>query len=258
MADIAKITPLKAFTDNYIWVWHDDSAAIVVDPGEAAVVQAFLQQYSLTLQGIWITHHHHDHTGGIATLLASWPDCPVYGPASISEVTHPAMEGSLLSTPEGTLCQVYETPGHTANHLSYHCGQHVFCGDTLFSAGCGRVFDSTTSQLYTTLQRLAALPDDTQFYPAHEYTQSNLQFALTVEPDNPAITAKISEVQTRRTADLPTLPCTLGDERKYNPFLRAHIPEIRKNTLAYSPSTTPSDLGIFSALREWKNHFRTN
>lgn len=258
MADIAKITPLKAFTDNYIWVWHDDSAAIVVDPGEAAVVQAFLQQYRLTLQGIWITHHHHDHTGGIAALLANWPDCPVYGPASVADVTHPVMEGSLLPAPGGTVCQVYETPGHTANHLSYHCGQHVFCGDTLFSAGCGRVFDSTASQLYATLQRLAALPDDTLFYPAHEYTQSNLQFALAVEPDNPAIAAKIHEVETRRAADQPTLPCRLDEERQYNPFLRTHIAEVHQSAIRHAPEIKAENADIFAALREWKNHFKAN
>ena len=258
MADIANITPLKAFTDNYIWVWQHDSAAIVVDPGEATVVQAFLRQHDLTLHGIWITHHHHDHTGGIAALRHEWPNCPVYGPASVPEVSHPVMEGSQLQAPGGLSCSVYETPGHTANHLSYHCGQHVFCGDTLFSAGCGRVFDSTASQLYTTLQRLAALQDDTLLYPAHEYTLSNLQFALAVEPGNPTIADKIHDVKICRAAALPTLPCRLEQERQYNPFLRSHHPEIRKNTIAYAPDTEPSETGIFTALREWKNHFRTS
>lgn len=227
----------------------------MIDPGEATVVRAFLRQQGLALHGIWITHHHHDHTGGVPALLADWPDCPVYGPASAPEVTHPVMAGSLLSAPGGITCHVYETPGHTANHLSYHGDQHVFCGDTLFSAGCGRIFDSTASQLYTTLQRLAALPDDTLFYPAHEYTLGNLQFALAVEPGNHAITAKIRDAQSQRAADLPTLPCQLGEERQYNPFLRTHLPEIRQNILAYAPETKPSDTDIFSALRQWKNHF---
>lgn len=255
MADIVRITPLKAFTDNYIWVLHDDRHAIVVDPGDAAPVADFLAAQQLSLQAIWITHHHHDHIGGLATLAAGWPACPVYGPPGVTGVTMPVMEGCTLEA-LGTTCQVYEVPGHTANHLAFHCGQHLFCGDTLFAAGCGRVFDGSLETLYASLQRLAALADDTLFYPAHEYTLSNLQFALALEPDNPSLQQRWQREFHQREQDLPTLPCSLSNERQHNPFLRTASAEIQHAATRYAPDCTDDPFQVFVALREWKNNFR--
>ncbi|MDC7714963.1 hydroxyacylglutathione hydrolase [Vogesella sp. LYT5W] len=257
MADIVRITPLKAFSDNYIWVLHDDRAAIVVDPGDAAPVQQFLAQAQLALQAIWITHHHHDHIGGLPALHAQWPDCPVYGPAGVSGVSVPVMEGSQLPA-LGLACQVYEVPGHTANHLAFHCGQHLFCGDTLFAAGCGRVFDGSIESLHASLQRLAALPPQTLCYPAHEYTLANLQFALALEPDNPALQQRWQRDSARREQDLPTLPCLLADELQHNPFLRCGEAGIRRAAHHHQPDGGNDVLGVFATLRQWKNDFRVS
>ncbi len=257
MADIVRITPLKAFSDNYIWVLHDDRAAIVVDPGDAAPVLQFLAQAHLALQAIWITHHHHDHIGGLPALRAQWPDCPVYGPAGVSGVSEPVMEGSRLAA-LGLDCQVYEVPGHTANHLAFHCGQHLFCGDTLFAAGCGRVFDGSIESLFASLQRLAALPPQTLCYPAHEYTLANLQFALTLEPDNPALQQRWQRDRTRREHGLPTLPCLLADELRHNPFLRCGEPGIRRAARQHQPDSGDNAPSVFATLRQWKNDFRVS
>lgn len=253
MSDIAAITPLKAFADNYIWVLHDDRHAVVVDPGQSEVVLAFLAEKQLTLSAIWLTHGHHDHVGGIAALRESAPTCPVYGPASLAEVTEPVMEGSELASPLGP-CRVYETPGHTANHLVYHCGQHLFCGDTLFAAGCGRLFDGTAAQLMHSLQRLAALPPDTLIYPAHEYTLSNLRFAAAVEPDNAMIRQRQQDCETLRAADRPTVPSLLSLELLSNPFLRHQLAAVSQQVQRHTGCTDDA-LGVFSALREWKNRF---
>lgn len=256
MADIIRLTPVSAFADNYIWVLHDATRAVAVDPGDAAPLLAFIDGQGLQLDAIWITHHHADHIGGLPALLARWPQLQIYGPAGVEPITHPVMEGSEVAA-FGQQAQVLEVPGHTANHLAYLWGQHLFCGDTLFGAGCGRVFDGTVDQLHASLQRLAALPDDTRCYPAHEYTLSNLQFALALEPGNTALQARWQQDQATRAALRPTLPTTIGMENATNPFLRTGKPEVAASATRHAGHALAGSEAIFATLRDWKNHFRS-
>ena len=186
------ITAIPALGDNYIWLLSDGLQAVCIDPGDAEPVLDYLGQTKTELTQIWITHHHHDHTGGIAGLKSRFPDCEIYGNRDIAAATHPISEGAHLNF-GGCRAEVWQVPGHTDTHLAYlfeYGGRlHVFCGDTLFSAGCGRVFTGTAADLAASFDRFKALPDDTLFYPAHEYTAANLAFAAHIEPDNPAIRA---------------------------------------------------------------------
>ena len=211
-----KPIPIPAFADNYIWLAANEHGAMCVDPGDAAPVMAWLDEHRLPLQQIWLTHHHNDHIGGVADLKAAYPEVRVYGAANeIAEVTDPVAEGSRLAF-GGHTAEVWAVPGHTAGHLAYlwHLpqGLQVFCGDTLFSAGCGRVFTGTPQQLFASLGRLAALPDDSLFYPAHEYTAANLRFAAYIEPDNADV------IRAQADTRIPTLPVSLRHEKAVNPF----------------------------------------
>lgn len=247
-----KIIPLPALDDNYIWLIDNGSEAVCIDPGDAAPVSDYLQQRRLKLRQIWITHHHGDHTAGIAALRRVFPDCVVYGGSDINERTQEVADGSEIAFADG-IARVRHTPGHTANHLSYFWQQggktHVFCGDTLFSAGCGRIFTGTAEQLYRSLQDFASLPDDTLFYPAHEYTASNLRFAAAVEPHNADI-----RTASGAAAGTPTLPVTLAHEKRINPFLRTAEPAVRQ-AAEEQGAADGSGLAVFAALREWKNRF---
>lgn len=220
------IVHVDSFTDNYIWILIDSNkqCAIVVDPGEARPVIEYLQANNLTLAAILITHHHYDHTNGAKALKKIY-NCPVYGPknSSFTELSDLVQEGSeiifdWLSSP----IQVIEIPGHTLDHIAYVMPGIIFCGDTLFSAGCGKNFEGTVSQMYNSLQKIAALPDDTKIYCGHEYTVKNLQFARAVEPNNPNITKALKKANKLRHSNLPTLPSTLADEKTFNPFLRCN------------------------------------
>ncbi len=253
MFDIAAIPALQ---DNYIWVIHDDLHAAVVDPGDAAPVLAFLNERGLQLEAILCTHRHADHIGGIAELRGVY-NVPVYGRRHPNNphITDELREGDKLRF-EGVGIQfdIIEIPGHVDDHIAYLAPGMVFCGDVLFGAGCGRNFEGTKAQLHHSLQRLANLPDATRVYCAHEYTAANLRFALACEPDNPAEKQRIATTQQLRAANQITLPSTIALEKATNPFLRCTQPEIIR-TLQQRGLSDTSELGVFTAMREWKNHF---
>ncbi len=250
-----QIIPLPAFRDNYIWTLQERGAAVVVDPGDAGPVMAYLDERGLTLTAILVTHHHADHVGGIEALRRRWP-VPVFGPAreSIPDCDHPLVEGDRVRLTEPPLdLTVWEVPGHTLGHITYVGAGFVLCGDTLFSAGCGRLFEGTAAQLQTSLARLASLPAETEVYCTHEYTLANLAFAKKVDPDNPAREAYQIECEARRSAGRPTLPSTIGRERAVNPFLRIQEPAVRAAVAEWLGHPPASDAECFAALREWKN-----
>ncbi|MEJ0004572.1 MAG: hydroxyacylglutathione hydrolase [Pararobbsia sp.] len=269
--------PVPAFEDNYIWVMADGQSAVVVDPGDAAPVENWLREHGKKLTAILLTHHHADHVGGVASLLKTFrgtDSIPVYGPAaeSIAVVTHPLRGGDVieLGAPFGE-CSVLDVPGHTRGHIAYVQDEggdgapHVFCGDTLFASGCGRLFEGTPTQMLASLDSLAALPEATQVHCAHEYTLSNIRFALACEPANAELQAWQARAQALRELGKPTLPTTIGHEKRVNPFLRAGEPAVREHVLASSPSRGGATagaagdagrLGVFAAMRDWKNTFR--
>jgi len=254
------LVPLPALDDNYIWMLHDGRQALVVDPGDATPVLQALQEQALRLTAILVTHHHADHVGGIAVLRDAY-GATVYGPAgeALPEPVQRMDEGDSLHL-LGLSFDVLRVPGHTAGHIAWFCPDAnghplLFCGDTLFSAGCGRLFEGTPAQMLASLDKLAALPDDTQVCCAHEYTLSNLRFAQTVEPGNAAIEAHRRHCESLRMQHRPTLPSTLAREREINPFLRSRLPAVRAAVQARVPSAR-SETEVFAALREWKNQFR--
>jgi hydroxyacylglutathione hydrolase len=251
-----KITAVPALQDNYIWVIHNDLHAAAVDPGEAAPVLAFLDAHGLQLEAILCTHRHADHIGGIAELRGVY-NVPVHGrrhPGN-PHITRDLHEGDRLRLDTfGIVFDILEIPGHLDDHIAFIAPQTLFCGDVMFGAGCGRNFEGTLAQLHHSLQRLAALPDDTRVYTAHEYTAANLRFALACEPDNPDIRQRITETRLLRAASLPTLPSTIAQEKATNPFLRCAQPEIIQ-TLQRRGLTDTSELAVFTALREWRDHF---
>lgn len=254
------LLPLPAFADNYIWMLHDGQRALVVDPGDAQPVLQALQQEGVQLQGILVTHHHNDHTGGVAALRDA-TGAAVFGPA------HEPMPEPLQRVQGGDTVrlldldfQVLDVPGHTAGHIAYVCRPDteapiLFCGDTLFSAGCGRLFEGTPAQMHASLTRLAALPDATRVCCAHEYTLSNLKFALEVEPDNAVLVRHAEHCQTLRAESRPTLPSTIATERQINPFLRSDQPSILASALRFDAQSVERD-GCFATLRQWKNQYR--
>lgn len=255
------VEPLPAFRDNYIWLLHDGTHAWVVDPGDDNPVQQALQRLGLRLQGILLTHHHADHVGGAAALRAA-TGCRVVGPRreALPVPFEPVGEGDTV-TALGRHWQVLDIPGHTAGHIAYvemaSDGEpcRLFCGDTLFSGGCGRLFEGTPAQMLASLERLATLPAHTLVYCAHEYTLSNLRFARAVEPDNPDLTAYVSACEAKRAAGMPTLPSTIGNERRINPFLRYREPSVRRAVQQRDPSAH-THTEIFAALRRWKDIFQ--
>lgn len=255
------IESISIFQDNYIWLILDSTRthAIAVDPGEPCALLHYLQTHQIRLEAILITHHHFDHTGGIESLKSIYP-VEVYGPKKelISGVTKPVEEPdvlrfSFLKEP----IYVLDIPGHTLGHIAYYCDGKLLCGDTLFSAGCGRVFEGTMEQMYASIQKLAALPNETEIFCTHEYTLNNLQFAMQVEPTNPNISIQMQLAKNRRAENQPTLPSTIGNEKQINPFLRTHIPLVIQSAEHYAQQTLSTPLSVFTQLREWKNHFYT-
>lgn len=314
------ITPIPAFSDNYIWALYIPAAtdtsqaqAVIVDPGDAAPVLQWLADKQVTLTGILITHHHADHTRGLPALLQHYPDIPVYGPAEghIPLITSAVRDGDILEI-FGRRVDVMAVPGHTLDHLAYlfeegsfeeksfeersfeaksfeeesfaegslvdrptpqnnadqhYADQHyegtaagaplLFCGDTLFAAGCGKIFEGTADMMYTSLHRLASLPASTRVYCAHEYTLNNLRFAMNAEPDNMALRDRITREQQRRDLGIPTVPSTILSEQRTNPFLRCHSDCLRQAVTSWAATQSldpPSnDRETFALLRRWKD-----
>ncbi|WP_102798705.1 hydroxyacylglutathione hydrolase [Bowmanella denitrificans] len=253
------VVAIPAFTDNYIWCLQDKGKAILVDPGEARPALVYLQAHNLQLTDILVTHHHADHIGGINALLDIYPDTVVHGLKSprvpqVSQVVVPEENCYLPSL--GLTFDVLLLPGHTRDHIAfYHQEVGLFCGDTLFSGGCGRLFEGTPEQMYRSLSRLSALKDETKVYCTHEYTQANLRFAKTVEPGNQALARYSDWVDQQRSKQLPSLPSSIGQERAINPFLRCTSAQIRQQAEQYRGITLPTPEAVFAALRDWKDHF---
>lgn len=252
-----RLTYLPAFRDNYIWCLDHEGSALVVDPGDASVVSQWLKKEELSLTTILITHHHADHTAGIAQLKAEH-NCQVFGPNEDIGGLDTTLAGDkeLIIAPFGRF-QVISTPGHTRAHLCYHLEAEgwLFSGDTLFSAGCGRAFECSPEQLGASLEKLAQLPDHTRICCAHEYTLSNLAFAAAVEPDNGNILRRRLEVESLRERGLPSLPVSLGLEKGYNPFLRSRETKVVAAASLHAEQGLEPGLATFAALRRWKDVF---
>ena len=257
------VLTVPAFSDNYLWLIHDGSKAVAVDPGDAGPIMAALEAHKLSLTAILLTHHHPDHVGGVEALLrhANDSDFPVYGPRDeeIAGVTVKLGEGDAvhLAAPALTL-EVLDVPGHTSGHIACVARQQgwLFCGDTMFAAGCGRLFEGTPAQMTVSLGKLAALPPETLVYCAHEYTMANLRFALAAEPGNLALQQRFAVEEEKRARNLPTVPTQIGLELQTNPFLRYTEPEIVQGLLASGRISDTDPVGAFAALREWKNNFK--
>lgn len=252
------VTPIPALSDNYIWaiLSGDSRYCVVVDPGDATPVLTFLQKHNLELSAILLTHHHWDHTNGVMELVRKHPNTMVYGPAiePVGGMTHQLNAGDTLTLPDIDLTlEVFHIPGHTLGHIAFYGDGLLFCGDTLFTAGCGKIFEGTPEQMYQSLSTLANLPDDTQIYCGHEYTEKNLQFASAVEPNNQDIKKRIESVQQQRQQGLPTVPASLTIEKQTNPFLRTQQTNVIKAAERYAEHSMHTDAEVLQTLREWKN-----
>jgi hydroxyacylglutathione hydrolase len=255
--DPLEVIPVPAFRDNYIWLIRRGSSVAIVDPGDAAPVLKVLRANGLRPVAILITHHHSDHVGGIADLLKEYP-IPVFGPVreSIPHRTHALDEGDEVYLPEIDIrFEILDVPGHTAGAITYHGVGLLFAGDTLFSAGCGRLFEGTAAQMYRSLTKLAGLPPSTQLFCGHEYTLANLAFAATVEPENAAIHRRTQEARSQRASHLATLPSSLEVERLTNPFLRCDLPSIELAAEKYCGRRVQPGAETFSVIRSWKDSF---
>lgn len=255
-----RVTPVSAFADNYIWLIHAPLRpdwVVAVDPGDAKSVLLALRDQQLQLGGIFITHHHADHIGGVVELLNHY-DAPVFGPAKESipgNPQHLADGHKVVLTELGLEFDVLDIPGHTVGHIAYLGHGSLFCGDTLFSAGCGRLFEGTAEQMTTSLAYLSTVPAHTQLYCTHEYTISNLCFALTVEPDNQATRHYFQHAQMLRSQGQPTLPSSLETELQINPFMRLNQPSIKDAASKHAGKKLSSAVDVFTVLRQWKDHF---
>lgn len=251
------VTPIPAFQDNYIWALHDKRHAILVDPGDSAPCIAFLENLGLNLLAILITHHHGDHVGGNRELAARYHPL-IYGPPQepIPERTNPVSGGDTINIPElGLHFRVIDTPGHTLGHISYYDGNRLFCGDTLFACGCGRLFEGTPAMMLSSLNKLSRLPDSTEIYCAHEYTLGNIRFAKSVDGDNPALLDRDRMAHAKRNIGQPTLPSTIALEKATNPFLRCDRPALTKAAEAWLKRPAKDAVEVFASLRQAKDAF---
>jgi hydroxyacylglutathione hydrolase len=254
------IRPIPAFNDNYIWLLFDEQTreAFVVDPGDAAPVLKALEAEQLSLTGILITHHHFDHVGGLAQLQEAFSPI-VYGPENpaIAGLDHTLAAGAAIEV-LGHTFEVMTVPGHTLDHIAYfHAGEQplLFCGDTLFAGGCGRLFEGTPAMMHASLQSLASLPDATRVYCAHEYTLANLAFAHAVEPDNSELARRIADAEAARAQNIPTVPSTLSLERATNPFLRCSEPALVASLRRQERLKGEFAVDVFATVRGWKDNF---
>jgi hydroxyacylglutathione hydrolase len=251
------IRPIPAFDDNYIWLLTETpGTAVVVDPGDADPVLDVLSAENRVLAAVLVTHHHGDHIGGLSELRSVYPEARIYGPSDrrIRDLTDPLGEGAVVR-PEGlsVFFRVMEVPGHTSTHIAFLGAGCLFCGDTLFAGGCGRVFDGTFEQLSDSLDRIAALPPDTLIHCAHEYTLANLGFADWVEPGSSALSARLEADRKRRAMDLPTVPSRLALELATNPFLRTRVPAVVQAAERAAGHTLGPGREVFKVLRQWKD-----
>ncbi|MDB5808633.1 MAG: Hydroxyacylglutathione hydrolase [Betaproteobacteria bacterium] len=256
MTDL-NVYPVRAFQDNYVWTLRQGNNAAVVDPGEAAPVLAFLHAQKLNLTAILNTHHHADHVGGNAELLEHYP-VPVYGPYDdrIPTVSERVREGDKFTLPGfGIEFEVLEIPAHTRTHIAFVGAGMVFCGDTLFACGCGRLFEGTPAQMHTALTKLARLPGATRVYCGHEYTLSNIKFARVVEAGNAELAQWEQTAAALRAKDEPTLPSTLAQELRTNPFLRCSEAAVAAAASKHAGHELSEPVSVLGALREWKNSF---
>ena len=256
------VTPIPAFNDNYLWLIENRHECWIVDPGDAKPVKAALAAKGRALTGILVTHHHSDHIGGIEQLIE--PGMPVIGPSAnpFYLVNDPVSEGDIRRVC-GIDFRVIGVPGHTLNHLAYYAEPDasgnrppaLFCGDTLFAGGCGRLFEGTAAQMHDSLDKLSRLRPETLVYCAHEYTLANLAFAISLEPENRALKQRIEDVKNLRSKNIPTIPSTIKAEKETNPFLRVSSPEIIQRSLEFDPETSDESTSIFGTIRRMKDVF---
>lgn len=252
------VTPIPAFTDNYIWAFYNQNDCVVVDPGDAQPVLTFCEQHKLSLVSVLITHHHPDHTGGLKALIDAFPDIVIYGPQSsrIPLINQHVEEGDAVRIAALNLAfNVIELPGHTLDHIAYEGHGGVLCGDTLFSAGCGRLFEGTPTQMLASLDKLKALPDSTLVWCTHEYTLANLAFAKAVEPDNHELNEYSAWADAQRANGKPTLPSDIGTQKAINPFLRVGETSVRRGVENNDNQNYTTELDTFAAVRRWKDNF---
>lgn len=255
-----QILTIPAFNDNYIWLLHNPQQrqCAVIDPGQSDALLQRLQDLQANLSYILLTHHHQDHTGGVKKLLEHYPACKVYSSnqSSLPFQSIGVEHGQLIQLEALEISfEVFTTPGHTLDHIIYYDGHHLFCGDTLFNCGCGRLFEGTAEQMMESLAKIASLPETTQIYTAHEYTLGNLRFALAVEPENSTLQVYQQLMVKQRQQGLPTVPFDLASQLNYNPFLRCQDPRIKAAVEAHQQAFCASKIDVFAGLRQWKDSF---
>jgi hydroxyacylglutathione hydrolase len=252
-----EIVPLRAFSDNYIWTIRDAHHAIVVDPGDAQPVIDYLAAEKLDLLAIVVTHHHADHIGGVKALIQD-RNIPVYGPHDprVPDATQRLKEGESITLPHfGIKLTVLEVPAHTNSHIAYHGDGMLFCGDTLFAAGCGRLFEGTPAQMHEAMSKFTRLPDNTRVYCAHEYTVANIRFARAADPANSALADWEARAKAMREVDAPTVPTTIALERATNPFMRCSEKAVITTASQHAGKPLNDPVSVLGAIREWKNIF---